>query len=88
MSKNAQIAIVVIIVLLLAGAGYYWYMHTATQAQPVSAFVQSPATLPSGSSTSDASLQQDAAAIDAQLKGLSTDQASVKSSVSESTQAP
>jgi Flp pilus assembly protein TadG len=83
MSKNAKIALVVIVLLVLAGGAYYWHMHT-TQPQAAQVFNTASSTLPSGTSTTDQGLQQDAAAIDANLKGLSTDQATVNSAVSES----
>lgn len=78
MSKNEQIAIGVVIVLVLAGLGYYWYQH---EMKPAGTFVNTEAQLPSGSGTSDSDLQKDTAAIDTQIKGLSTDQATVDSAV-------
>lgn len=81
MSKNEKITIAVFIVLVLAGLGYYWYQHDMTP-KTAATFVNTPATLPSGSNTSDQSLQQDTAAIDSQMSGLSSDQATVNSSVS------
>jgi uncharacterized protein HemX len=80
MSQNTKVAVAVVVVLVLAGGAYYWYQHSMNSA-PAATFVNTPATLPSGTNTSDQSLQQDTAAIDAQMKGLSTDQATVNSSV-------
>ncbi len=80
MSKNEQVSIAVIIVLVLAGLGYYWYQHTAATPEKET-FVHTPATLPSGTDTSDAGIQQDTAAIDAQMAGLSSDQQTLDSQV-------
>lgn len=85
MSRNAKIAIAVVAVLVLAAAGYYWY-HGMQPKDAGDVFTNASTTLPSGTSTTDDSLQQDTAAIDAQLKGLSSDQATVDSSVNESAQ--
>lgn len=85
MSQNEKGVIAVIIVLVLAGLGYYWYQQNAMHAASAT-FVNTPATLPSGTSTSDQSLQQDTSAIDAQMKGLTSDQATVNSSVNGSSQ--
>lgn len=85
MSQNAKIATAVVVVLVLAAAGYYWY-HSMKPADAGDVFTNASTTLPSGTSTTDNSLEQDTAAIDAQLKGLSSDQATVNSSVNESAQ--
>src|SRR6266481_1646073 len=80
MSQNTKIAIIVVAVLVLGGLGYYWYQQSTPK--PVGAtFVNTPATLPSGTDTSDQGLQKDTSAIDAQLNGLQGDQATVNSSV-------
>ncbi len=79
MSQNTKVGVAVVVVLVLAGGAYYWYQHMNPTS--TATFVNTPATLPSGSDTSDQGLQQDTAAIDAQMKGLSTDQATVNSSV-------
>ena len=79
MTQNAKIATVIAVVLVLGGLGYYWYVNMMPK--PVDTFVNTPATLPSGTDTSDQSLQTDTAAIDAEMKGLSSDQTSVDSSV-------
>lgn len=86
MSQNEKVAIGVIVVLVLAGLGYYWYQHDSMP-KTAGTFVNTPATLPSGSDTSDQGLQQDTSAIDAQMQGLSSDQATVNSSVSGSARA-
>jgi uncharacterized protein HemX len=80
MSQNEKVSIAVVIVLVLAGLGYYWYQHT-TATSSEETFVNTPATLPSGSDTSDQGLQQDTAAIDAQMTGLSSDQETLNSQV-------
>lgn len=86
MSQNAKIAVGVAVVLVLAVFGYYWYQHEAKPEGADDVFTNASTTLPSGTSTSDRSLNQDLAAIDAQLTGLSSDQAAVNSSVEESGQ--
>lgn len=83
MSQNAKVGVVVAVVLVLAAAGFYWYQQKhAVNDEGV--FTNATTTLPSGMSTTDKGLEQDAAAIDVQLKGLSSDQANVNSSVEES----
>ncbi|MDB5237162.1 MAG: hypothetical protein JWL88_264 [Parcubacteria group bacterium] len=87
MSKNAKIATAVAVVLVLGGLGYYWYSDEIKAPTASATFVDTPATLPSGTDTSDQSLQTDTAAIDAQMKGLSADQATMSSTVNASGQA-
>ena len=83
MSQNTKVAVAVVVVIVLAGAAYYWYQNPMSQ-QDSGDFSNASTTLPSGDSTTDESLQQDTAAIDAQLNGLTSDQATVDSSVDES----
>lgn len=85
MSQNAKIAVGVVVVLVLAG-GYYLYQHNKMSETTEAMFTNASTTLPSGTDTSDKGLQEDAAAIDAQLKGLSSDQTTVNSSVNSSAQ--
>ncbi len=77
MSTTLKIVIGVVVVIILAGGGYwYWSSHQAQPAASVDASMNDDGTLPSGSDTSDASLDQDSAAIDAQMQGLDSDSAS------------
>lgn len=88
MTQSHKVAIGVIGILVLAAAAYYgyqWY-QTSNGMQGPAVFKEEPATLPSGTSTSDSSLQEDTAAIDAQLKGLDSDTASADATIKESAQ--
>ena len=78
----AALAVVVVVV-----AGYMVYQwQTGKNVESANVFSSEPATLPSGTSTTDDSLAQDAAAIDAELKGLDSDNASLDTSLTESAQ--
>lgn len=87
MSKSTKLMLSILVLLIVAGGLYYWFVYRAGMTPVTGAeFNESSTTLPSGSSTTDTSLQQDTAAIDAQLKGLSSDSTSVQSSMDESAQ--
>jgi len=82
-SNKTVLAIVVVAAVALAGYyGYQWY-----QKGQGAAFSEEAAELPSGSSTTDSSLEEDAAAIDAELQGLAEDDASAAASLKTSAQA-
>jgi cell division protein YceG involved in septum cleavage len=88
-SKTTKIFILVLVLVAIVAAGYYWFVIKEGGKKTVSDIFNNASavvTLPSGSSTTDTSLKLDAAAIDAQLAGLSSDSASVDSSVQASAQ--
>ena len=76
-----------VIILALVAAGIYFgiqWNESGKSDTGTAVFSSEPATLPSGTSTTDDSLAKDAAAIDAELKGLDVDNASADASISES----
>ena len=98
MTTTGKVLVGIVVVLILAGGAYYWYssthsavnptLQTATstdsmQGMQTQGSTESASVLPSGSGTSDASLNQDTAAIDSQMTGLDSDNASVNSSVND-----
>ena len=92
MPNTAKTVTAVIIVLLVAGGGYYWYTHmpsqtgsyaTAQQNSGEATTATAVASLPGGTSDSDASLNSDTAAIDAQMNGLNTDNTDTNSSIND-----
>ncbi len=84
MSYKIKAIIGIIIVALIAGGAYYYWSHQqATEHAALMDGTSDSGTLPSGTSATDNSLQQDTAAIDAQLKGLSSDSSSVNTSLDE-----
>lgn len=95
MSTTAKTVIAVVVVIVLIGLGY-WYVHTygvngantgSNGAAAAGIFNHTGSTanaqLPGGSSDSDAALNQDTAAIDAQMNGLSSDNANVTSATND-----
>lgn len=74
------------VVLVLVAAGLYygiqWY-EASKNAAGSAVFTSEPAVLPSGTSSTDDSLAKDAAAIDAELKGLDADSVSADASIKE-----
>lgn len=82
--KMVLSAAAIVIVIAIGYMGYQWYSGKNTDTANV--FSTEPATLPSGTSTTDSSLAKDAAAIDAELTGLDSDNASVNTSLKESAQ--
>ena len=81
MNRTKVIWAVVIIVVLLV-AGYFLFAKHALSPTNDMGLKPAPAA-PSGTSTSDAALQQDAAAIDAQINGFSDDTATVDGSLND-----
>lgn len=89
MSTMLKTVLAIVILALVAGGIYFgmqWYQGSKN-AEGTAVFSSEPATLPSGTSITDDSLTKDAVAIDAQLKGLDSDNASVSASVYESVNA-
>ncbi len=74
---------ILIIVLVIAGGYFGWQWYDGKYGAGSAVFSEVPATLPSGTSTTDDSLAQDAAAIDAELKALDGDSASADASIKE-----
>ncbi len=77
-------AFAAVVVIAVGYMGYQWNSGKNTESANV--FSTEPAMLPSGTSTTDDSLAQDAAAIDAELKGLESDNTSLDTSLKESAQ--
>lgn len=87
MSQSLKMVLAAGAVVVVIAFGYLWYQASAGNTVGTNnVFSSEPAQLPSGTSTTDNSLAQDAAAIDAELKGLDTDNASVSTSLKESAQ--
>ncbi len=87
MSSTVKIGIGVVALVVVASALYFgiqWYEGKYGEGSAV--FSTEPVVLPSGDSTTDDSLAEDAAAIDAELKALGDDSASVDASIEESAQ--
>ena len=84
MTHTGKIVSALLVVAVLVGGAYYWfYLRTGASEQALmQQGPQATTTLPSGSNTSDTALQQDAASIDAQLKGLDSDSTNVDQTVS------
>jgi hypothetical protein len=81
MSQTAKIVLgIAIVAVILLAAFYYWHVAKAPTASPA---VANPevSTLPSGSSTSDAAIQEDLTAIDAQLQSVHQDNTDASASV-------
>jgi|TARA_R110000824_G_scaffold401771_1_gene615632 predicted negative regulator of RcsB-dependent stress response len=85
MSSSNKTVLAVIVVVAVALAGYYGYQWN--QERQGAAFSDEAAELPSGSSTTDSSLEEDAAAIDAELQGLDADNSSAEASLEGSAEA-
>lgn len=91
MTRTAKIVILVLVVLALGAGTYYWVSTRGaevedTQAGTVLGADENPAsttTLPTGESTSDASLDTDLSSIDAQLSAFSSDSAAVGTSLND-----
>lgn len=87
MSSNAKIWIGVVVVIVLVLLGWYWYSqnNAGTTSQTPSGQTSTNTTngSPSGSATSDAALNQDSAAIDTQMSGLDSDNASMNQSFND-----
>lgn len=86
MSSTHKTIISVVVLVAVAAVLYFgmqWYQGSKN-ADGSAVFSSEPAALPSGESSDDGSLAKDAAAIDAQLKGLDADAATAEASLSES----
>lgn len=97
MTTTGKVLVGIIVLIIVAGGAYYWYAQThnpataavqvatttSDSAQEANTLVSNTPVLPSGSGTSDASLSQDTAALDAQMSGLSADTASANQSVND-----
>jgi hypothetical protein len=98
MDTTGKIIVWVVVILIILGGLFYWYeyMHTpkvstsmtATSSAmlPSAAATAAANPLPAGTSTSDAALSQDTAAIDAQMNGLDSDNTNMTSSVNQPAQ--
>ena len=94
MSKTVKI-IVWVVVVIIAGGGIWWWMASQNSALPVvnntpasgaAAATSTPNSAPSSSypqGASDQSINQDMTSLDAQINGLSSDNASVTQSLSD-----
>ena len=71
-----------IIVLAIIFGAYYWYA-TSQSVVDENAGTEPTATLPTGSDTADAALDQDLGAIDAQIGAFGSDNANVTSGLSD-----
>lgn len=87
MTKSLKTLLGILILVAVAAGIYFavdWYVGNKMGGSAV--FSNEPATLPSGTSTTDTSLEEDTAAIDAELTGLEADQVSADASLKESAQ--
>lgn len=80
----------IVLVIVVAGGLYYWfYVRTGinpfanTEAVIEEESVPATTTLPSGDSTTDAALDEDLAAISAQLDALGSDSANIDAGLEE-----
>lgn len=79
MSKNSKIVLGVVALAIIALGAYYWHQNeTAGNTAPNSEEVT---TLPSGTNTSDSSIEQDLNSIDAQIQAARNDSADASASV-------
>lgn len=98
MTTTGKVLVGIIVVLIIAGGAYYWYAQTHNPATAAVQEASTPdamagmdmstssmqkSDLPSGTGTSDTSLNQDTAAIDAQMNGLDSDNSDVNSSIND-----
>ena len=91
MSNATKTVAAVIVLIIVAGGGYYVYTHTPSQTGSnvssgtpgMAATNTAVASLPGGSSNSDAALNSDTTAIDTQMSGLNTDNANTNSSLND-----
>ncbi len=94
MTRTATIVILVLVVLAAGIGAYYWMNNGEDDSWIPSAqegataggdtSLESTTTLPTGSDTSDASLDTDLSSIDAQLGAFGSDSAAVGSSLNDS----
>ena len=77
MSQTSKLVLgIAVAAIVLAGAYYYWHKTQTSQSQG-----SEVTSLPSGTDSSDSSLQSDLSAIDAQIQEVGNDTASVTDSV-------
>lgn len=87
MSQSLKMLLAALAVVVVVTAGFMVYQSQMSKnADTAAVFSNEPAMLPSGTSTTDDSLSKDAAAIDAELKGLESDNTSLDTSLKESAQ--
>jgi uncharacterized protein HemX len=81
MSQTSKLVLGIAVLLVIAlGAYFYWHQQQARESSTASN-PSEVTTLPTGSSTSDTSIEQDLSAIDAQIKSAHDDTASASASV-------
>ncbi len=81
MSQTSKIVLgIAVAAVVLAGAYYYWQQTESKTAQTQG--TEEITTLPSGTNSSDTSLDTDINAIDSQIQAVGTDNANVSASVS------
>ena len=91
MTRTAKITILVLVVLGAGIGAYYWMSSQSTQTENIQggtvleadANPGATTTLPTGGSTSDASLDTDLSSIDAQLNAFGSDSAAVGTSLND-----
>ncbi|HQU08043.1 MAG: hypothetical protein B7X04_03305 [Parcubacteria group bacterium 21-54-25] len=91
MSSTTKTLVAIVVIVVIAGGFYYWQAHmtspgtvaveSATSTESVSG-TSGPGTLPT-QGTSNAALNADLSALDAQLSGLGTDTANVNASMND-----
>ncbi len=83
MSQTSKIVLgIAVVAVVLAGGFYFWYQQQGAQSEgTTSASAANVTTLPSGTATTNTSIDQDLSAIDAQIKAVGNDNASAKTSV-------
>jgi hypothetical protein len=87
MSQTSKIVLgIAVVAVLLAGAYYYWHMHQGTAAGSNSTAAADVTALPSGSSSTDASLAKDLASIDSQIQAVNKDNMTASASVAAAAQ--
>ncbi len=79
MSQTVKIVLGIVVLAAIVGGLYYWNQtHEAKEPTPNGTETTS---LPSGNSTTDGAIEQDVTSIDAQLDGVSQDNANANASV-------
>jgi hypothetical protein len=78
MSKKTYLVLGIVVIAALLLGGFYYWNATQQTVQPENPEVS---TLPSGSDTSDSAIDQDLAAIDAQIQAVGDDTDSADASV-------
>jgi len=83
---NRNIVLAVIIVIIIALIVWIAMRHKAQAPVEMNESPAATTTLPSGTSTSDAALDEDISGIGAQMQGLDNDSANADASLNESAQ--